>query len=93
MNVIQRVSSDGLLKKETRIYFQTIYIAIWCTHHALLSNVVSTIVEAFVAVEHQLLYPCIIEWDRLCGLVVRIPGYRSRGPGSIPRAIRFSDKL
>jgi hypothetical protein len=23
--VIQKVSSDGLLKKETRIYFQTIY--------------------------------------------------------------------
>jgi hypothetical protein len=26
--VIQKVSSDGLLKKKTRIYFQTIYIAI-----------------------------------------------------------------
>jgi hypothetical protein len=24
--------------------------------------------------------------DRLCGLVVRVPGYRSRGPGSIPDA-------
>jgi hypothetical protein len=22
--------------------------------------------------------------DRLCGLVVRVPGYRSGGPGSIP---------
>jgi hypothetical protein len=22
-------------------------------------------------------------YDRLCGLVVRVPGYRSRGPGSI----------
>jgi hypothetical protein len=28
--------------------------------------------------------------DRLCGLVV-IPGYRSRGPGSIPGATRFSE--
>jgi hypothetical protein len=28
----------------------------------------------------------------LCGLVVRVPGYRSRGPGSIPGAIRFSEK-
>jgi hypothetical protein len=31
--------------------------------------------------------------DRLCdlnvGLVVRVPGYRSRGPGSIPCATRF----
>jgi hypothetical protein len=30
--------------------------------------------------------------DRLCGLVVRVPGYRSRGPGSIPRATRFLEK-
>jgi hypothetical protein len=28
--------------------------------------------------------------DRLCGLVVRVPGYISRSPGSIPGAIRFS---
>jgi hypothetical protein len=24
------------------------------------------------------------EYDRLCGLVVRVLGYRSGGPGSIP---------
>jgi hypothetical protein len=30
---------------------------------------------------------------RVCGLVVRVPGYRSRGPGSIPGATRFSEKL
>jgi hypothetical protein len=24
---------------------------------------------------------CTIQCDRLCGLVVRVPGYRSRGPG------------
>jgi hypothetical protein len=30
--------------------------------------------------------------DRLCGLVVRIPGYRFRGPGSIPGTTRFSEK-
>jgi hypothetical protein len=30
--------------------------------------------------------------DRLCGLVVRVPGNRSRGPGLIPRATRFDDK-
>jgi hypothetical protein len=29
---------------------------------------------------------------RLCGLVVRVPGYRSRGPGYIPGATRFSEK-
>jgi hypothetical protein len=30
--------------------------------------------------------------DRLCGPVVRVAGYRFRGPGSIPRATRFSEK-
>jgi hypothetical protein len=34
----------------------------------------------------------IIIIDRLCDLVVRVPGYRSRGPGSIPCATRFSEK-
>jgi hypothetical protein len=34
----------------------------------------------------------ILICDRLCGLVVRVPGYRSRGPGSIPGANRFSEK-
>jgi hypothetical protein len=28
----------------------------------------------------------------LCGLVVRVPGYRSRGPGSIPSTFRFLEK-
>jgi hypothetical protein len=30
--------------------------------------------------------------DRLCGLVVRVPDNRSRGPGSIPSATRFSEQ-
>jgi hypothetical protein len=30
--------------------------------------------------------------DRLCGLVVRVLGYRSRGPGSISGATGFSEK-
>jgi hypothetical protein len=33
-----------------------------------------------------------IKMDRLCGLVVRVPGYRSRCLGLIPDATRFSDK-
>jgi hypothetical protein len=33
---------------------------------------------------------CLI--DRLYGLVVRVPVYRSKGPGSIPGATRFSEK-
>jgi hypothetical protein len=30
--------------------------------------------------------------DYLCGLVVRVPGYRTRGLGLIPGATRFSEK-
>jgi hypothetical protein len=30
-------------------------------------------------------------FDHLCGLVVRVLGYRSRGRGSIPNATRFSE--
>jgi hypothetical protein len=30
--------------------------------------------------------------DCLCGLLIRVPGYRSRGPGLIPGATRFSEK-
>jgi hypothetical protein len=30
--------------------------------------------------------------DRLCGLVVRVPCYRSRGLGSSPGTTRFSEK-
>jgi hypothetical protein len=32
------------------------------------------------------------EVDRLCGLVVRVLGYRSGGPGLIPDTTRFSEK-
>jgi hypothetical protein len=32
------------------------------------------------------------ERNRLCGLVGRVSGYRSRGPGSIPGPTRFSEK-
>jgi hypothetical protein len=31
-------------------------------------------------------------YDHLCGLVVRVSGYRSRGPGLISGATRFSEK-
>jgi hypothetical protein len=33
-------------------------------------------------------YYFILEADRLCGLVVRVLGYRSGGPGSIPGTTR-----
>jgi hypothetical protein len=34
-------------------------------------------------------YKCVY---RFCGLVARVPGYRSRGPGSIPGVTRYFEK-
>jgi hypothetical protein len=34
----------------------------------------------------------IINYAGLYGVVVRVLGYRSRGPGSIPGTTRFSEK-
>jgi hypothetical protein len=34
----------------------------------------------------------LITSDSLCGLVVRVLGYRSGGPGSIPGTTTFSEK-
>jgi hypothetical protein len=31
--------------------------------------------------------------NRFCGAVIRVPGYKSKGTGSIPGATRFSEKL
>jgi hypothetical protein len=31
-------------------------------------------------------------YNRLCGLVVKVPGCRSKGPDSIPGATRFSEE-
>jgi hypothetical protein len=40
---------------------------------------------------HIIIIIIIIIIDRLCGLVVRVAGYRSRGPGSIPGATRLCE--
>jgi hypothetical protein len=45
----------------------------------------------------RLFYVCVVLYeyvgsDRLCGLVVRVIGYRTRGPGSITGTTRFSEK-
>jgi hypothetical protein len=42
-----------------------------------------------VRYELNLYMLCRKKVDRLCGLVVRVPGYRTRGPGLIPGAPDF----
>jgi hypothetical protein len=39
-----------------------------------------------------ILYPKELGIAPLCGLVVRVPGYRSKDPGSIPGTTRLSEK-
>jgi hypothetical protein len=41
------------------------------------------------SVNVPVLWPIMQYSDRPCGLVVRVPVYRSRVPGSIPGAARF----
>jgi hypothetical protein len=41
---------------------------------------------------HSELTAAMLPVEYLYGLVVRVPGYRSRGPGSIPGATRLSEK-
>jgi hypothetical protein len=42
---------------------------------------------------NEIMFFCIsLFMDRLYGLVVRVPGYRSRCVGSLPSATRFSEK-
>jgi hypothetical protein len=53
-------------------------------HHSIISFSVSTC--------YFFLNFVLLSMDRLCGLVVRVPGYRSRGPGFIPGATTFSEK-
>jgi hypothetical protein len=38
--------------------------------------------------DHQITGAVLLLSDRLCGLVVRVNGYRSRGPGFDSRALR-----
>jgi hypothetical protein len=47
----------------------------------------------FLRISHEFITRIYCSLDRLCGLVVRVPGYRSRGPGSISRAARFFRKV
>jgi hypothetical protein len=46
----------------------------------------------FSSLSQNTFYGILCSNDRLCGLEVTVSGYRSRGPGSIPGATRFSEK-
>jgi hypothetical protein len=60
--------------------------------HSFILNVTLNVREATVATKHRYLCTVVhILTAMLCGLAVRVPGYRSRGPGSIPGLTKFSE--
>jgi hypothetical protein len=53
------------------------------------THIYNFVINAFINLYMILLLLFItLFWDRLCGLVVRVLGYRSGGPGSIPCTTR-----
>jgi hypothetical protein len=52
----------------------------------IISIIIITALQPFVGLGYFFQFLNLI----VCGLVVRVPGYRSRGPGSIPGSTRFS---
>jgi hypothetical protein len=50
------------------------------------------LISGFHPVKLNVLQTAIIILLIICGLVVRVPGYISRGPGSIPGTNRFIEK-
>jgi hypothetical protein len=63
--------------------------------HTFLHSLLNALVQIANKMELQknIFFSYILEFpDRLCDLVVRVPGYRPRGPGSIPGDTRFSEK-
>jgi hypothetical protein len=54
--------------------------------------VLGKVLTHFSSAAEQVFHDRVLWDDRFCGLVVRVSGYRSRGPGSIPGASIFSEK-
>jgi hypothetical protein len=82
---------EAIFSSETQVYIQ------WTTSRYVPSD--STLydhgnenLESYINLILAFKMAIDIYRDRLCGLVVRVPGYSSSGPGSVPGAIRFSDK-
>jgi hypothetical protein len=70
------VSFDLLLQN----YFLTNWCTLWYTNSSWSPGVVISVVHIFLGtiLGSKLYADVFAEWDRLRGLVVRVPGYRSR---------------
>jgi hypothetical protein len=68
-----------------------------CSEYIEFSKILSRMNRCISELPSELPWPLflkffIVPFNRLCGLVVRVPGYRSRNPDLIPGATRFSEK-
>jgi hypothetical protein len=63
-----------------------------CEHNSMLFNYTYMFLCLKVTNIRCSIPKALSQFDRLCGLVVRVAGCRSRGSGSIPCATRFSEK-
>jgi hypothetical protein len=59
-------------------------------HYVVLSNFLPLYSQDNLFLHIYISYVAL--YGGFCGLVVRVPGYRSRGPGSFPGATTFSEK-
>jgi hypothetical protein len=69
-------SSVALLLMSVQTYICIIFVAIWKLFRRL------GLLILLIHISKRFAYFCqfMLGGDRLCGLVVRVPGYRSRGP-------------
>jgi hypothetical protein len=76
-----RVTADVLILNRQRIANECIsYVLFLCQMEHVTDSCRCLIIQG------------VYNEDRICSLVIRFPGYRSRGPGLIPGSIRFSEK-
>jgi hypothetical protein len=64
-----------------------------CSEKLSLAHFGNALENLLIVILHKNIFirvPCLV--DCLCGLVLRVPGYRSRGQGSISLATRFYEK-
>jgi hypothetical protein len=76
------ISQNSLLLKTVRpIFHSTLQLHILYAKFDLLIGKIKFFIYILKSHRSTLSYLISPVHDRLCGLVVRVPGYRSRGPG------------
>jgi hypothetical protein len=97
--VIKDIRSETVLKsngviysgKSSRVFQATEHVLAVTEQNRFVSNYISGFTDMYIAAVQK--YKIYRFMDRLCGLVVRVLGYRSGGPGSIPGTNRKKKKI